>query len=118
MYRVPLDRSSRVVMCLLTLLLVACSAAGPTSAPREQGGPGTTGSNGLQPSTKSLQIALQGFQEPKGGIVDYGSAGAGGFDPLEHYLMFHASLTVYDQRGQLVPRLAEKLPSTTDGDWN
>src|SRR5207302_10044838 len=42
----------------------------------------------------------------------------GGFDRLEHFLMFHASLTVYDQRGQLVPRLAEKLPSTTDGDWN
>jgi peptide/nickel transport system substrate-binding protein len=64
---------------------------------------------------KTLRIAFQGFEEPnRDGIMGYGSAA--GFDPLEHFLLFHAPLTVYDQQGNLVPRLAEKLPSLQDGD--
>lgn len=53
--------------------------------------------------------------EPKGGVIGYGTAG--GFDPLEHFLTFHSSLTVFDPEGELTPRLAEKVPSVQDGDW-
>ncbi|MPZ13562.1 MAG: hypothetical protein GEU73_03925 [Chloroflexi bacterium] len=64
---------------------------------------------------KTLRIALQGFQEPKEGLISYGTAG--GFGDLEHFLIFHASFTVYDPQGRLAPRLAEKAPSLQDGDW-
>jgi peptide/nickel transport system substrate-binding protein len=54
--------------------------------------------------------------EPKQGVIGYGS-GAGGFDALEHFLVFHASLTVYNLSGELEPRLVEKMPRLEDDDW-
>ena len=35
----------------------------------------------------------------------------------EHYFAFHAPLTVYDASEQLLPRIAEKIPGLSDGDW-
>jgi len=97
------------LICTALVVLGGCAPAGPSSF---NGG-------GSVPSTsapKTLRIALQGFEEPTEGIIRYGS-GSGGFDPLEHYLLFHAPLTVYDVQGNLIPRLAEKVPSFQDGDW-
>lgn len=65
---------------------------------------------------KTLRIGLQGFMEPNTGIIGYGT-GSGGFDALEHFLVFHASLTVYNLPGELEPRLVERVPSLENGDW-
>jgi ABC-type transport system substrate-binding protein len=106
------------LLCVVGMLVVACSGDGSARPGSQAQNSPASGPNAPERSaSKTLQIAHQGFQEPKSGIVEYGSTGAGGFDPLEHFLMFHASLTVYDQQGRLVPRLAEKLPSTAEGDW-
>jgi peptide/nickel transport system substrate-binding protein len=46
----------------------------------------------------------------------YGRAGSGSA-AQEHFFLFHANLTALDARGELVPRIAEKIPTINDGDW-
>ena len=95
---------------ILTFLLVlgGCAPAGPSSSSSTGTGPATS-------APRTLRIALQGFEEPKEGISSYGSVSA--FDQLEHFMLFHAPLTVYDPQGNLGPRLAERVPSLQNGDW-
>jgi peptide/nickel transport system substrate-binding protein len=98
----------RTAICALFVVAAGCASAGPPA-------PASTASAPASGGPKALRIAFQGFEEPKDGIIGYGTAG--GFDPLEHFMLFHASLAVYDPQGLLMPRLAEKVPSLQDGDW-
>jgi peptide/nickel transport system substrate-binding protein len=99
----------------IVMLLAACAQGAPPPASSGAAQPPQASGNGSA-TQKTLRIALQGFEEPNAnGIISYGSVG--GFDPLEHFMLFHASLTVYDQQGTLVPRLAQKVPNLQDGDW-
>jgi len=101
------------VLCGLLLLATACAP----SAPRSSATNASPGDGNAQPAAaqKTLRLGLQGFMEPKSGVISFGSTG--GFDPLEHFMIFHSSLTVYNPQGDLIPRLAEKVPSLADGDW-
>ncbi len=100
------------LVCGLLLVATACAPSIPQGttnpSPGSGGAPATAAS-------KTLRLGLQGFMEPKSGVISFGSVG--GFDPLEHFMIFHSSLTVYNPQGELVPRLAEKVPSLADGDW-
>jgi len=97
------------IICVIGMALTGCAGGGAPRATSDGAGPAAV-------TPKTLRIALQGFQEPKeGGLIDY--ATPGGFGSLEHFLIFHASLTVYDPQARLVPRLAERAPSLADGDW-
>ncbi|HEY3116917.1 MAG TPA: peptide ABC transporter substrate-binding protein [Chloroflexota bacterium] len=101
-------RSHALVVCG-ALFFTAC--ASPGGSPASQLSAGTTAG-----TPKTIRIAFQGFEEPnQAGLISYGSAG--GFDPLEHFMIFHASLTVFDEQGNRSPRLAAKVPSVQDGDW-
>lgn len=62
---------------------------------------------------KTLNLALLATREPTEGLV-LGMSPTGG---VEHYLTFHAGLTIYDDRSALLPHIARKLPSVDDGDW-
>lgn len=66
---------------------------------------------------RALRIAMQGYHEPKDGLTDFGKVSAAGSTNLEHFLLFHASLTAYDAESTITPRLAQKVPSLQDGDW-
>src|SRR5437016_389910 len=97
------------------LLLLSC---GPSPAERGLDSSG-------QPATaapKVLRIGMQAQNEPSGNtdgppsVAPYGGAGAGS-TVLEHYFLFHGGLTKFDQQGQVVANLAEKIPSLQDGDW-
>src|SRR5438309_11974989 len=91
-------------------LLLSCASGTPsraTTSPAEPSAP--------TPATRTLRVAFQGFEEPKGGVISYGSVG--GFDPLEHFMVFHASLIVYNADGQFIPRLADRLPTLENGAW-
>jgi peptide/nickel transport system substrate-binding protein len=103
------------VLCCIGILVSACAAPAPSPGGSESGQAGATGQAAAPSAPKTLQIALQGFEEPKEGVVSYGTAN--GFDGLEHLLIFHAGMTVYDPTGQLVPRLVERIPSVQGGDW-
>ncbi len=102
-------RLSIGVLCGLLVLTMACGSrpAQPTSNPE--------GGNQSGAAPKTLRIGLQGFMEPKSGVISFGSVG--GFDPLEHFMIFHSSLTVFNPQGEAIPRLAEKVPTLADGDW-
>lgn len=69
-----------------------------------------------QGSPTTLRIALQGQHEPTGGIVDPGRSSTGSAR-LEHFYIFHASLTVLDPQNTALPRMAVKIPTLQDGDW-
>jgi len=60
-------------------------------------------------------MAMQGSNEPESPAV-YGRAGSGSA-AQEHFFLFHANLTALDDKSNLVPRIAEKIPSVSDGDW-
>lgn len=112
-------RVLRVVAPLMgfTMLLLSC---GP--APAERGGSGSQSSpTGAAP--KTLRIGMQDQNEPSGNttegpasVAPYGGSGSGS-PALEHYFIFHGGLTKYDPGSQLIPNLAEKIPSLQDGDW-
>ena len=97
---------------LLTALLAAGMTMGCARAPAGEGVRQAGGGEGAPQRT--LQIGMQVVSQPPS-LTDYGlGSGVGG---REHYFVFHAPLTVYDGSEQLLPRIAEKLPSIQDGDW-
>jgi peptide/nickel transport system substrate-binding protein len=104
-----------MVICAVGVTLGGCASGATPGAPTASSDASSRSPQAAAP--KTLQLALQGFQEPKSGIIEPSGVGSGGFDPLEHFLIFHSSLTVYDPLGRLIPRLAEKVPSLDDGDW-
>lgn len=99
-----------VLASTLGLLFLACAPAPP-----QRGGEAAGRADATAP--KVLRLAFQGYHEPNSGITDFGARSAAGSTNLEHFLLFHGSLTVTDPEGNLVPRLAEKVPSLQDGDW-
>jgi peptide/nickel transport system substrate-binding protein len=67
--------------------------------------------SGQPRAVKTLRVGRT--QEPKDGIL-FGGTSTGAQDPA---LTFHAGLTVYDDQANLLPRLAQKVPTTEEGDW-
>ena len=108
--KLTFSRSSlvRLVAPLLGVVLLTSCAPAPTSRDAS-GGPSSTG------APKRLVIAMQVSNEQDSPAA-YGGSGAGSA-ALEHFFIFHANLTVFDDQKNLVPRLAEKVPSIADGDW-
>jgi peptide/nickel transport system substrate-binding protein len=98
--------SSRFIV-LLVGAAVFLSACAPT-APRPD-----AGSLAVRPSApKTLRIGTN--REPVEGIAVFGGSGEAG---QQHQWTYHAGLTAYDPQGNLLPRLARKIPSLDDGDW-
>jgi peptide/nickel transport system substrate-binding protein len=109
------SRTMHVLAALIGAALL-CASCGP--APADRGD--STGSAPTAP--KTLRIGMQASNEPSGGtdgpvsVAPYGGAGSGSASQ-EHYFIFHGGLTKFDQQGQVIANLAEKLPSLQDGDW-
>src|SRR6266540_1650401 len=95
-------------LIFLALLVAACAAP---STPREIGQP--SGEQRAQ-VPKTVRIGVDASHEPSGGFIIFSTEGTGW---LEHALMFHNGLAVYDESGSLQPRLARKVPTIEDGDW-
>src|SRR6266545_940820 len=102
------DRSGRIAgaptaLACLTLILTACAtpAAGPQgqSAPA----PSSTGPTTLQLAFREDPTAIHG--------------GSSGTPEREIGELLNAGLASYAPSGDLVPKLAVKVPSVSDGDW-
>jgi len=91
--------------------VVALAGCAPASAPSRSDG-GTAAQTTSAP--KTLRLGLHASREPTDGIIQFAGGGSGA---AEHYLTFHAGLTVYDSVGNPQPRLAQKIPTVDDGDW-
>jgi len=89
------------------LLLVGCAPAVPGSSSDRAGG--------AQTGPKTLRMAMQGSNEPDS-PAEYGRASSASA-AQEHYFLFHANLTALDSQSELIPRIAEKIPTIDDGDW-
>ena len=109
----------RVIAPLVGIMVLLVSCAPAPDERGRAGGPSSQTSG----APKTLRIGMQDQNEPSSSVdgvasvAPYGGSGSGS-PSLEHYLMFHAGLTMFDHQSQLVPHLAEKLPSLQDGDWN
>jgi peptide/nickel transport system substrate-binding protein len=93
---------------MLAAVLVAC--AGPT--PSTPAGQGTGDQTPRQPAStgpKTLRLAVHEPIE-----VLYGETSNVSREIAE---IFNSSLTYLDHSGNLLPRLAQKVPSVSDGDW-
>jgi ABC-type transport system substrate-binding protein len=101
-----------VWLCAATVLLVGC-AQSPAARPAD-GGAAPSQSAATTGAPKTLRIAIDESNEPRAGMPVFAS---GNQAAIEHFLMFDAGLTVYDQDGNLQPRIATKVPSLADGDW-
>jgi peptide/nickel transport system substrate-binding protein len=58
-----------------------------------------------------------GFRSDLAALVAYGRPRTTSTEPNEHWFIFHANLTAFDVDGNVVPQLAQKVPTTQDGDW-
>src|SRR4051812_11974146 len=104
---------SALLLCCVALLAVSCAA--PSSAPAGGApGSGAASSNPSSQAPKTLRWAVDASGEPNTGMVLFGRGAAVG---AESALMFHAGLTVWDENSNVVPRLAERLPTVENGDW-
>src|SRR5437867_3567060 len=92
---------------LLVALLVSC---GP--APASRGG---ESAGGAPAAPKTLRLGMQVSNEQASPAL-YGQVGSGSA-ALEHFFIFHSNLTIFDPQKNIVPRLAQKVPSIQDGDW-
>lgn len=91
----------------VALLLLGCAPASPG---RE------ADSAGSSPAVvKTLRIGTQTSNEPDSPAM-YGRSGSG-TSAQEYFFTFHANLTALDDQSELVPRIAEKVPTIDDGDW-
>jgi peptide/nickel transport system substrate-binding protein len=93
-----------LVACV-ALLLASC-------APTPGGARPEAGRSELAAPPKT--ITMGSFKEPFNGIV----LGLGvGSSIAELTSIFHAGLTTYDGQGNLLPRIAQKVPRVDDSDW-
>lgn len=105
-----LPASALLVACGLAVLL-GCAPASPA----RDSVPGAAPSSPAP--ARTLHLAFQGYHEPNSGITDFGTTSSAGSTNLEHFLLFHASLTITGPQSNVAARLAEKVPSLQDGDW-
>ncbi len=96
-----------LVVSLGAVLLLSSCAPGPAASRTDTGGSPQAGS-----APKTLRMATRA--EPVAGIAVFGGSGDGN---AQNTWMYHAGLTAYDGQGNLLPRLARKVPSVADGDW-
>ena len=88
------------------VLLASCAPAGPAASVQGNAPP-------TLKTTRTLRI--DNNKETSTGI---GAFTTNNGNQREVAWIFHAGLTMYDTQGDLVGRLARKVPSIADGDWN
>lgn len=99
--------SRLTAFCLLATMLAGCATPGSV---REN----TQARVERAQTPKTVRIGVDASHEPSGGFIIFSTEGVGW---LEHALMFHNGLAVYNEAGELQPRLARKVPTIDDGDW-
>jgi peptide/nickel transport system substrate-binding protein len=93
-------------LAVLEMLLVSCTSGAPATPP--PGGAVTQPASG----PRTLQIGILS-KEPNAGIALFSTGATGAREPA---YALHAGMSVYDDKGELQPRLASKIPAIGD-DW-
>lgn len=98
----------RVWAAFLTAIALVAGCA-PRAAPTA---PSSDGS-GSPAGPRTLRLVQTTESQPDQGYIFVG----GGTGPPELTYALHAGLTVYDEKGNVQPRIAERVPTLEDGDW-
>jgi len=96
----------RALLGIATVALLLTACASPAANPRQEAGSGSG-----TPGPRTLQIA---FREDPTAV----HGGSSGTPEREVGELLNAGLTSWAATGELVPKLATKVPSVADGDWN
>jgi len=67
-----------------------------------------------QPPSALKSITIGTIREPTQGLILFAGTG---LLTMEHTWVFHTGLTTFDPRSNLLPRIAQKVPTIRDGDW-
>lgn len=97
------------VLAFLAVATLLGTSCGPTAAPRPTEGAGAHDQIG---SARTLRLGMNAGSEPREGVL-FGT----GTGPQELVYSFHSGLTAYNPDNQLIPQIAQKVPSIEDGDW-
>ena len=102
------NRAARwLTLALVGLLLFAgCASRAEVS--------GQVDAPAVQAPRTPKQISLGSTREPTSGFVLFQGSG---LLVLEYTWIFQAGLTAFDPQGNLIPRIAQKVPTINDGDW-
>jgi len=103
------DLSGRLLVILVAGVVVLASCAPEAPASRA---PDSEGSQRASGPPKVLRIDNR--QESTWGMAIFAGNNA---HQMESQLVFNAGLTVYNEKYEVMPRLAAKIPSIADGDW-
>ncbi|MSQ24117.1 MAG: hypothetical protein EXR58_06155 [Chloroflexi bacterium] len=96
-------------VALASLLAVACVPAGQSPAAKD-----SAVSTRTSPKTLTMGFARADTTV----ITSFGRHGGGGTTAgSERWLIFHSSLSSVDQNYNVIPLVAQKVPSIQDGDW-
>lgn len=103
------NASRGIFASLLGVVAVVVTACAPAGAPSTSAPDGKSQPTG----PKTVVMAMQG--EP-GTILSFGRIAGTATPDKERYAIFHASLTSYGFKDEVLPRVAAKVPSISDGD--
>jgi peptide/nickel transport system substrate-binding protein len=104
-------RHFRVGVPLLSAAMLLMSCGQAPAFPES----GRNASSGQQ-APKILHVGTNSGREPAA-LAEWGGSTPSSSSPLEHFHIFHGSLTMLDAEGNVTLHLARKLPTIEDGDW-
>lgn len=103
-----------VLRLFLPVVIAALMVAGCAQPPGS--GEAARRDGGSPQAPKTLHVGTSNSREPAA-LAEWGGSTPSSSSPLEHFHMFHASLTMLDAESNVTPHLAQKVPSIDDGDW-
>ena len=101
------NRASCLFAGFAVLFMAACAPGRPQET-RQDAAPSAPA------APKVLHVGVTADDEPIEFAVAFGSIGAGG---TETRYLLNAPLTIYDDKGTLMPRLATSVPTIENGGW-
>lgn len=102
------SRAGAPLLAVLLLTLGCTSVLGPTAGNAQDGARGAA-------APKTLHMVING--DPPTSFTSYGGGTGGSPNGMEHFQIFHGGLTAFDPQDNVLPHVAQKIPSVADGDW-
>ena len=104
---------SRLAILVATALVLLACAPSPPGVPSSPASADSANSPSRGP--KTLRIGIHLSNEPREGIAGWGAATNVSANDMN--FIYHAGLTIQDPSGEVLPWVAQRVPSLENGDW-
>ncbi len=94
------------LLCAIGLLLLGCAP--------QVANPGSSGGSEIRPVSAPRTLRIGTRKAPTEGLILFQGTSVGG---PESAVTWHAGLVTYNERGETVAHLAERVPTIETGDW-